>query len=262
MDNRLIMITGSGPGAGKSTLMSDIATTLRAHALPVLEVNEDALWGKRQLGWSPVELTGVWPEFRELLHTPRAQRSPTAVDLLQTFQRVQNRAERDGAVWIQDWSWLDVAEMWPWAKTDERLLLRFALELRTIAEQLRPAVLYLSIDPERALRRAVADRGPVWFERHAEGDVSAPNAAERLVALASMYGKREHLRRRILEDGGWTPAYIDGCGSRQAVLRAALTALGLDACTLVNRCVLALDWGWPVLLWPRRMSLTVVGIIV
>ncbi len=45
MDNRLIMITGSGPGAGKTTLMSEIATFLRDHDVPVLEVYEDTLWG-------------------------------------------------------------------------------------------------------------------------------------------------------------------------------------------------------------------------
>lgn len=229
MDNRLIMITGSGPGAGKSTIMAEIAKTLRHRAMPALEVDEDAVWGKRQLGRNPIELTAVWPEFRELLHTPKPQLSPTAADLLHTFQCVQDRAARAGAIWIQDWSWLDVAEMLPWAQSDHRLLLRFSTDLRTMAEQLRPTVLYLRTDPEHALRRAVADRGPVWFERHADGRVTASNSEERLLALASLYATREQLRRRVLEDGGWTPVYIDSGGRLQAVLHAALIALGLDA---------------------------------
>ncbi len=229
MDHRLIMITGSGPGAGKSTVMSEIAKTLRHRALPALEVDEDAVWGKRQLGRNPVELTAVWPEFRELLHKPKPQISPTAADLLHTFQCVQDRAERAGAIWIQDWSWLDVAEMLPWTQSDHRLLLKFSMDLRIMAEQLRPTVLYLRADPEHALRRAIADRGPVWFERHADGMVPASNSKERLSTLASMYAKREQLRRRVLEDGGWTPVYIDSGSSLQEVLHAALTALGLDA---------------------------------
>ena len=98
-----------------------------------------------------------------------------------------------------------------------------------MAEQLRPTVLYLRTNPEHALRRAVAVRGPVWFERHADGRVTASNSEERLLALASMYAKREQLRRRVLEDGGWTPFYIDSGGTRQEVFHAALIALGQDA---------------------------------
>lgn len=107
MDHRLIMITGSGPGAGKSTFMGAIATTLRARNVPVLDVPEDALWGPRQVGADLVDLTGVWPEFRALLHDPRPQATPTAADLLTTFQYIAARAVRADAVWLQDWSWLD-----------------------------------------------------------------------------------------------------------------------------------------------------------
>src|SRR5687768_15990675 len=59
MDNQLIMITGSGPGAGKSTVMSEIAKKLRHRAMPALEADEDVVWGKRQLGRHPIELTAV-----------------------------------------------------------------------------------------------------------------------------------------------------------------------------------------------------------
>jgi hypothetical protein len=59
--------------------------------------------------------------------------------------------------------------------------------------------------------------------------VTAFNSEERLLALASLYTKHEQLRRRVLEDGGWTPVYIDSGGRLQEVLHAALIALGLDA---------------------------------
>jgi hypothetical protein len=59
MDNRLIMLTGSGPSAGKSTVMAEIAKTLRQGAMPALEVDEHAVWGKRQLGRNPVDLSRV-----------------------------------------------------------------------------------------------------------------------------------------------------------------------------------------------------------
>jgi thymidylate kinase len=227
MDNRLIMITGSAPGAGKSTLMSKIAKSLRDRDVSVLEVDEDALWGKRQLGRSPIDLTAVWPEFRELLHEPRPQTSPTAAAVLHTFQRIQNRADPQATVWIQDWSWLDLGTMVLGSKTDEHRLAAFSNALRSLAEPLNPAVLYLRINPETALRRAVAERGSVWFERHAVGEVKASTFEERVVALAALYGKRDDFRRRILEEGDWNPFYIDGSSKHQAVFNAALTALGL-----------------------------------
>jgi hypothetical protein len=211
---------------GKTTLMSEVATFLRNNDVPVLEVCEDALWGKRQLGWDPVELTGVWPEFRELLHEPLPRGSITSANVLNTFQRIRDRAAQSGAVWIQDWSWLDLTILL-WPKADKRKVARFTDDLRTLAEPLRPAVLYLRTNPESALRRAVAERGEVWLERHAANRVSAPTHNERLVALAAFYGRREHFRRRVLQNSGWTLVCLDADDSRQEVLRAALIALGL-----------------------------------
>ncbi|MEP6986151.1 MAG: hypothetical protein ABI970_11170, partial [Chloroflexota bacterium] len=83
-------------------------------------------------------------------------------------------------------------------------------------------------EPENALRRAVADRGLIWFERHAGDKVTASNYEEQLLALAALSSKRENLRRRLLEEGGWSPYDIDSGKSRQEVLGMALTALGLE----------------------------------
>lgn len=106
--------------------------------------------------------------------------------------------------------------------------MRVSRDLRTLAHPLRPAVLYLTMNTEQALRRAVAARGSLWFERHAVGEVTETTYEERILALSAMYGRRDRVRRRVLESGGWAPIYLDAGGSRHEVARAALTAVGLD----------------------------------
>ena len=77
MRARLVIITGSAPGAGKSTLMRTLAAGLRGLGDKVLEVSEDAVWGERQLGTLPVDYATAWPEFRALLHERPCGGSPT-----------------------------------------------------------------------------------------------------------------------------------------------------------------------------------------
>jgi tRNA uridine 5-carbamoylmethylation protein Kti12 len=66
VQTRLVIITGSAPGAGKSTLMRTLAAGLRDLGNSVIEVGEDAVWGERQLGTLPVDYATAWPEFRAL----------------------------------------------------------------------------------------------------------------------------------------------------------------------------------------------------
>jgi hypothetical protein len=70
-------------------------------------------------------------------------------------------------VWIQDWSWINLAGMLPWARGNEGALLAFSCELQRVARSLWPLVLHLRIDPQDSLQRAVAERGaPQCFAEH------------------------------------------------------------------------------------------------
>ena len=74
------MIAGTSPGSGKSTLMRGLAERFRECGQPVLEVDEDAVWGRRQLGPEPVDPGTAWPEFSELLHArPLGSQTPAEV---------------------------------------------------------------------------------------------------------------------------------------------------------------------------------------
>lgn len=222
---RLVMITGSAPGAGKSTLMRALAASLRGLGASVLEVSEDAVWGERQLGRLAVDYATAWPEFRALLHERPSAESPTAIEVFDTFVCVQRRAADSGA-WLQDWSWIDLAGMLPWARANEGALLAFSCDLQRVARSLRPLVLHLRIDPQDSLRRAVFERGWVWFDRHAGASSGDLGREQRLRALAASYRERERQELRVLEAGGWEVAAIDAQAGCASVLRRALEAVG------------------------------------
>lgn len=89
---RLVLITGSAPGAGKTTLMHGLAASLRSQGNSVIEVGEGAVWGERQLGTLPVDYATAWPEFRALLHERPSGEAPTVNEVFDVFARVQQRA--------------------------------------------------------------------------------------------------------------------------------------------------------------------------
>ena len=225
MQTRLVMITGSAPGAGKSTLMRSLAAALRGRGDSVIEVSEDAVWGDRQLGTLPVDYTTAWPEFRALLHERSSAKSATVTDVIDAFDRVQRRVAAS-RVWIQDWSWIDLAGMLPWARANEGALLAFSCDLQRVARSLEPLVLHLRIDPHDSLRRAVAERGWVWFDRHAGAAADDRGRAERLRALAAASRERERRRLHVLHAGGWDVVVIDAQAECAAVLRSALETVG------------------------------------
>jgi hypothetical protein len=187
----------------------------------VLEVSEDAVWGERQLGTLPVDYATAWPEFRALLHERPCGGSPTVTEVFDAFVHVQQRATASG-VWIQDWSWIDLAGMLPWARAHEGALLAFSGDLQHVARSLRPLVLHVRVDPQDSLRRAVAERGGVWFDRHTGVSSDGLGREKRLRALAASYREREQRRLRVLEVGGWDVAVIDAQAGCAAVLRSAL----------------------------------------
>lgn len=219
------MITGSAPGAGKSTLMRTLAAGLRGRGDSVIEVSEDAVWGERQLGTLPVDYATAWPEFRALLHERPSDGSPTVTEVYDAFERVQRRVAAS-RVWIQDWSWIDLAGMLPWARAHDGALLAFACDLQRVAQSFRPLVLHLRVDPQDSLRRAVAERGWVWFNRHAGASSADLGREERLRALAASYRERERERRRLLDAGGWEVVAIDAHEGCDSVLRRARETVG------------------------------------
>jgi hypothetical protein len=183
------------------------------------------VWGERQLGTLPVDYATAWPEFRALLHERPFGRSATVTEVFDAFVRVQQRAAAS-RVWIQDWSWIDLAGMFPWARADERALLAFSCELQRVARSFWPLVLHLQIDPQDSLWRAVAERGWVWFDRHAGASSDNLGREERLRALAASYREREQRRLRVLHAGGWDVVVIDAQEGSASVLRRALETVG------------------------------------
>jgi len=205
--------------------MRTLAAGLRGLGNSVIEVGEDAVWGERQLGTLPVDYATAWPEFRALLHERPCGGSPTVTEMFDTFVCVQQRVAASG-VWIQDWLWIDLAEMLPQARAHEGALLAFSGDLQHVARSLSPLVLHVRVDPQDSLRRAVAERGWVWFDRHAGESSDGLGREERLRALADLYRERERRRLHVLEAGGWDVVVIDGQAGCAAVLGSAREAVG------------------------------------
>jgi hypothetical protein len=222
------MMTGSCPGAGKTSLARDLAAMFGSRGSSVLMISEDDVWGRRELGLDPISYASALPEFSAALHD---QRTPTSADaLLRTFEQVRARYLQGQTVWIQDWSWLDLASGLLGGRPQPELLTKFAGDLLEAACDLKPVVLFLRLDPRLGLQRAVRERGTTWLRRHAGVSMAADVRDGDLVrGLADYYGGQERERLALLGSSGWETLIVDADVDRPAVLSAAVAALGLKS---------------------------------
>lgn len=209
---RLVMAGGTSPGAGKTTLTTELASTL-AHEGVVL-VSEDEVWGARRLDDGPVDRESARTEFVDLLHSGHP---PTVEALEVTFDRIAQSAART-SWWLQDWTWLDLASMTvqAWKQSDASGLLERLGAHRSV-------VLYLKVDPQEAMLRAVAERGPTWLRQHAQG-LSLPDGSS-VEAVAAFYARHERDRLDRLSRCGVETAVLDAGGPRADLVEAALRAV-------------------------------------
>ncbi len=222
------MMSGSCPGAGKSSLATDLAAMFGSLGSSVLMISEDDVWGKRELGVDPVSYATALPEFSALMRDHRTP--PTADAILQTFERVRERYLRDQTTWIQDWSWLDLASALLGRHRHAELMNTFAADLLDVARNLNPVVLYLRLDPEIGLERAARERGMIWLRRHAGVPANTEIRDGDLIrGLVDHYRGQESERLKFLGGSGWELLFVDADIDRPAVLSAAVVALGLKS---------------------------------
>lgn len=220
------MIGGVVPGAGKTTLMRAFATEIAARGTAAcMTLTEDEVWGERQLGLAPVDFQSARPEFAALLD-PAVTHEERAVRLVDAFRTAATRANALNATWLQDWVWSDLAHacLGDEAASTATDLTAHLLRLAT-DHGLHPTVLFLRLDPEIALRRALIERGQTWFNRHHGADVHAAVDSERLIDLANAYGRAVPARRKQLSAAGWHVADVNADESVAQVTAIALASL-------------------------------------
>jgi thymidylate kinase len=218
---RLVMLTGTSPGSGKSSAMRALAECYRNLGRDVMTIDEDAVWGERRLDQAPVDHTTASPLFYDLLHRERPTGVGLApVDVVPVFEHLVQEARDRGAVWLQDWSWPDLLDQLGW---DHATVRQTSQSLQQIGAAVTPRVLYLRVDPAVALRRAVDERGAVWFRRHAGAPLAEPVTAATVEQVAARSRAAEPARIDAL--AAWTTTYLDAAATQNDVLEAAWRAL-------------------------------------
>jgi thymidylate kinase len=200
LSTSFVSITGPGPGAGKSTLAAALAQALEDDGVAVRSVPENWFF--------------EWPAYTDLADRFRERRYPSADDLLAAFDRLRRDVGPD-TLWVQEWSWIDLAEDLPWAVRDETALGRFCATLAERAAALRPVILYLDVEPEQAVRRAVLQRGEAWFKSPVDDVVRD-------------YAVREPRLLRAIAGGAWTVHHLDASRPADDVLETALRVVTSD----------------------------------
>jgi hypothetical protein len=192
-----VQITGPCAGAGKSTLAQGLLETLTADGIAVWLVPEAWIF--------------EWAKFAWLARMFRTRNFPSAAELRGAFDELDRIAPR-GALWLQDWSWIDLGEDLPWAVADVHELERYSHELMQLVRPRSPLVLYLSLPPIVGIERAALQRGDGWAKKPLE-------------EMRKDCDEREPRLVAAIEAGGWPIHRLDATRSPDAVLDEALLAL-------------------------------------
>ncbi len=211
--------------------MRAIADRYRGLGRDVIAVDEDAVWGERRLGPEPVNYATAWPAFYELLHKPGGSRPQAGDDLLELFSALVDDAVRRRAVWVQDWSWTHLIRLIGW---DEQLIGSVSARMGEIAEAVSPLLIHLRVDPQVALRRALEERGAVWFNRHVAAPLGIEVTPEFVRSAARRFAAWQHAAPHVVP--GWEVRVVDAHGPSRPVWRERCsTRLRLPRGNLRNR---------------------------
>lgn len=195
------MISGSGPGVGKSTLGAGLAR---------------ALGGQTPVDLIPEEDLFIRPEFVEAATGFRERRyASMSNDLLRAYGRLIDKAEHESSTVIFDWEAAGMVEDLPWAEDQSALDAHVQLVMNAV-RGFEPVVLFLDAPLRLAFERAVAERGEPWVTRY------AALGADR--GLAPDESPEERAFTHLECNRGWPPrtqAAYAAAGWPQVVLDAA-----------------------------------------
>ena len=146
MHNRLIMFTGSSPGAGKSTLSELLFQRLTAHGIPSHWLSEGDLLRLDLFAQFDQE---IFREDRNAIHT-----------LLEGVQTLFADGSASYMTWITDA--LFPGFFWLLGRYPYKRVEAFSNDLARILFPLDPLIVYLNGDVATVFGRAATQRGTLW----------------------------------------------------------------------------------------------------
>jgi hypothetical protein len=145
MQHRLILFTGSSPGAGKSTLSGLLFKQFKAMSLPVRWLHEEDIVKAFERFIPGMAIEKLTPDL-----------------LLQASERLVEECLAENATWIVD-SHLP-GFYYLYGRYPDTALEAFSTKLQSTLSPLQPLIIYLRSDVETALMRGAAQRGMQWLE--------------------------------------------------------------------------------------------------
>jgi thymidylate kinase len=217
IDPRLVMMDGVAPGIGKSTLAASLARVLADSGTPVDLFPEEDLFTRSA--------------FARVAQAFRERCAPTPETFLPAYAETIEHARAQHAWTICDWNCAGMASDLAWASAEPTRLHGLVRDVRRMAADMSPVVLFLDGDVREATRRAAAERGRPWVSYWARlaAEHGAPPGAE-LERIVHNHERSQGLRQAdldVLRTTGWRVLTLDGTASPNEVLAQAIRLLRL-----------------------------------
>ena len=144
MDHKLIMVAGSTPGAGKSTLSSFLAEQLRLNGVKTLWLYEEAIL--------------TLPAFSQFITEILSQQPSFIQSLLSATKEFVNERHELEELLVTD----SIFPCFNWLNSQGcsyEVMEDFSRQLQPILDELNPLIIYLTCDAAQAWKRALGFRG-------------------------------------------------------------------------------------------------------
>ncbi len=215
--HRLICLSGSGPGAGKSTAAEWLHDLLEGHQINRHWIYEDH-----------VLYLNEFSAFVEDIHTdpPRA-----AASLLKAVHQFVANRQDDDVVYISDSIFPCV--MWLYgAGYQDSHVVDLCDEIMHLLNPLQPIVFYLKVDVQQALDRALIHRGEQYIINHLPDMNKWPRLRDNPIHdkqdMIDLFSSADALSMKVLDRWQDVSCIIDSSGSFKNVQSIIMDRLKLE----------------------------------
>jgi hypothetical protein len=213
MARLIVMVTGSAPGVGKSSLAAVLARRWRDRGLRVEFFDEADILGR--------------DEFAELIGTWRCGGRPSLdVVLAAAAGYLKSCRAAEAHVYVQDALFPFLASLLAWGYSDEDIT-DFFTRLDQLAVDFGLVQIHLVGRPQDAISRAVGREGPGWLETMMERARSWAEG-ERVTELASLveyFSATDVRAQSLLRRAPWASLIVDVDRPQSDLQQAALELL-------------------------------------
>jgi hypothetical protein len=224
LSHRLIILSGSGPGAGKSATCEWLIEQLKGHSIPAHWIYEDHVL--------------FLPEFANFVRDIKSDPKRSAASLIKAIHQFVVNRQNDEILYISD-SLFPCTTWFYGAGYRDTHIIDLSDEIMYLLAPLRPIVFHLQVSIQACFSRASKHRGELYFVDHLHAINNWPRLRDNPIHdkndMMNLFTTTDQLTRKVLERWPEISFVVDASGSFEELQGVILEKLNLEKLEISKR---------------------------